>query len=205
MMSDDAYSKIKDKILEKAKSEAAEIKAEAEKKAEEIMKEAELERNRIVSEAREIAQNEASIERKRTVATSALRWKMKALNDSEEHIQKTFDLAFEELEKISNSPSYPKTLTLLAVDAGVGLGGGDMIVKVRERDLNLINPTALADKISSQTGVNTSIEPIAETKLTQGGIIIQKGSVWIDNTFDAIFHRKKRDIRTEVAKILFEN
>ncbi len=204
-MSDDAYSKIKDKILEKARSEAAEIKSEAEKKAEEIMKEAELEKNRIVSEAREVAQSEGSVERKRTVATSALKWKMKALNDKEEYIQKTFDLAFGELEKMSNSPNYPKTLTALAVDAGVGLGGGDMIAKVRERDLNLINPTALADRISSQTGVKTTIDPIADPKLAQGGVIIQKGSVWIDNTFDAIFKRKKRDIRTEVAKILFEN
>lgn len=204
-MSDDAYSKIKDKILEKARSEAAEITSEAEKKAEEIMKEAEMERNRIISEAREIAQSEASVERKRTVATSALKWKMKALNDQEEYIQKTFDFAFEELDKFTNSPNYPKTLTELAVDAGVGLGGGDMIAKVRERDLNLVNPIALADKISSQTGVSTTIQPIVEPKLARGGIILQKGSVWIDNTFDAIFNRKKRDIRTEVAKILFEN
>lgn len=202
-MSDDAYAKIKDNILEKAQNEVVKIKAEAEKKAVEIMTEAEQEKNRIVSEARNKAQNEAVVERKRAVATSALKWKMMALKDKEQFIQKTFDLAFEELKKLTSSSDYPHILTSLVTDAGVSLGGGDLIVKVREADFRLINPTAIAEKISSQAGVKTTLEPVAETTLVYGGAIVQKASIWVDNSFMAIFERKKRDIRTEVARTLF--
>ncbi|MFQ5979094.1 MAG: V-type ATP synthase subunit E [Candidatus Heimdallarchaeota archaeon] len=202
-MSEDAYSKIKDKILEKAQNEVAELKAEAEKKATEIMNEAEQEKSRIISEARDKAQNEAAVERKRAVATSALKWKMMALEDKEQFIQKTFDLAFEELKKLANSSDYPHILTSLVADAGISLGGGDLIAKVGEADLRLINPTAIAEKITAQTGVKTTLEPAAEATLAYGGAIVQKGSIWVDNSFMAIFERKKRDIRTEVARILF--
>jgi vacuolar-type H+-ATPase subunit E/Vma4 len=202
-MSDDAYSKIKEKILEKAKNEASEIETHAEKQISEIMKEAEQEKERIISEARVKAQNEAAVERKRAVATSALKWKMQTLEDKEQYIQKTFDMAFEELRKVSGSPDYPQILSSLVVEAGVGLGGGDLTVKVRETDLSLINARVIADRISSETGVNTTLEPSPDAKLAYGGAIVQKGSIWIDNTFQAIFERKKRDIRTEVARVLF--
>ncbi|MFX0113252.1 MAG: V-type ATP synthase subunit E [Candidatus Hodarchaeota archaeon] len=204
-MSDDAYSKIKEKILEKAKNEVSEIEATTEKQVSEILKEAEHEKERIVSEAQVKAQNEAAVERKRAVATSALKWKMQTLEDREQYIQKTFDMAFEELRKVSSSPDYPQILSSLVVEAGVGLGGGDLIVKVRETDLSLINARAMADRISSETGVNTTLTPTSEVKLIYGGAVVQKGSIWIDNTFKAIFERKKRDIRTEVARVLFSD
>ena len=56
-----AYSKIKDKILEEAQSEIAEITVEAQKQADDILKEAEQEKIRIIEEAKEKADNSAAI------------------------------------------------------------------------------------------------------------------------------------------------
>ncbi len=199
----DAYSKIKETILEKAESEITEFQTEAEKQAGKILKEAENEKERIIAEMEEENKSKAITEQKRNIATSALKWKMKTLEDKENYIQKIFDLAFEELKKVSTTQEYPRILSSLIIDGGVGMGGGDLEIKVRNTDISLISTGTLAQEISSKTGVPTQLKPITENITEYGGSIIQKGSIFIDNTFEAILERKKRDIRTEIAKTLF--
>ena len=125
------------------------------------------------------------------------------LEDKEKYIQQTFEIALNDLKKLSDSSDYPRILSSLIVDAGIGLGGGDLMAKVREVDLALIKPDDLADEITSKIGTNTNLELVVAVGSPIGGAIVQQGSTWVDNTFESIFERKKRDIRTEVARILF--
>ena len=143
----------------------------------------------------------------------------------EEYIDQVLTEALDSLENMRNDPSYPSIINKLAVQGGVAVGGGKITVLVATEDLGKLNTDFVSNEVSQRTKCPTYVEKKSEgfieiqnqsitreedladsaaSKVKRvGGVIVTKGSIWADNSFEAIINRRRRDLRIQAAKILF--
>ncbi len=199
-------SSLKQEILEDARKKSELILNEARGHADSIKKQIEEEINHLLQRAKDEAESLKQTEIRRQRATAIIENKMKRLNVKEEMINTVFSEALEKIDAMRGQPQYKELLMSLAVQAGKALDGGTLVVELSEEDKKMFDAKAAAAKITQVTGNETVIE--VKTKdfpLThKGGLIVHKGNIFVDNTINSIFQRRKVKIRQQIAKKLFE-
>lgn len=201
---------ITEMILEEAKKSAEHIIQEAQKSAEETL---EKQRQLGVQKANESAQllfkkaeSEVELNKLRSMANAKIKANWVILSKKETWIDNVLNEAKNKLKTLTQSKKYLPILEKLITEAGVILGGKELEVLLNEQDSALpLKFDDLAKEISERTGVKTKLRLSEEKPKVIGGAIVRtaNGKVLMDNTFDDILRRREKDLRSEIAKILF--
>lgn len=178
------------------------IKKEAEEKAKEIQlkadQEYEIEKTGIVrNETSNIDSNfedklkKASLKQQITKSTIANKMRLKVLSAREENLDKIFDNAKEELQKLAKKEKqYKPVLQALIVEAALRLLEDKVIVQVLERDQklakSLIDDVTKDYKEIANKDVTIVISDKFLNKDTAGGVVItnENGKIKVDNTLE---------------------
>lgn len=196
--------KIADENIAKAKTEEAAIIAKGEENATNT-------KNKISDNAAK----QANINYQRIISEAKMNARRAQLGAREEVIEAAFEKAQEELKNIASTSSeqYSKSLEKMIIEAATEIGGGNLIVYLKSDDFDKIKEKhifkgSLADlekEIENQTGNKTKLE-IGDSINTIGGAVIktENGDIEVNNTIEARMLRFKKDLRSQVAKILFD-
>ena len=132
------------------------------------------------------------------------------LGAKEEVIEAAFAKATEDLKAKASSDDaeYSESLIKMIEEATEELGGGDLIVQVKESDVAKVEGhlKKLSADLATKTGVSTTLvlgEPIDAI----GGAILKtrNGDIEVNNTIESRLDRFKGLLRSEVANVLFKN
>jgi len=193
-------------IIGNAKIEANKFLTEAKEQIKEILEKgkttAEKEKEEIIeTEAKQIKELE-----KQQISSINLKARREILQKKEEEINQVFNLAKEELKKFPKKEAYKKVLQTMIIEAGMVIGGGNIVIKTRKEDKNILTDlTGIAKEITKVSGNKSNLKISKDSIQSIGGVIVQleDESITIDNTFEARLEQKYRSIRTEVARKLF--
>ena len=204
----DGADKIVSSIISEAQSKADAIIQEAEKEvaliAEEGQKEAALEKEKIL----ENAKKQSAMKYQQLISEAKMNSRRAELEAREEVIESAFKRAEDELKKIASTDSdeYKESLKKIIAEASVEIGGGDLILSLKEADVAKVKTAipAIEKDIEKSTGTKTTLE-IGENINTIGGAIVKtkNGEIEVNNTIEARTLRFKKVLRSEVAKVLF--
>jgi len=197
-------------ILQEAKKSAEHIIQEAQKSAEEILeKQRQLGVQKANESARLIvkkAESEVELNKLRSMANAKIKANWVILSKKETWVDNVLNEAKNKLKILTQSKEYISILEKLITEAGVILGGKELEVLLNEQDSTLpLKLDDLAKEISEKTGFETKLRLSGEKLKVIGGAIVRtaNGKVIMDNTFDDILRRREKDLRFEIAKILF--
>lgn len=196
--------KLKDEILEAAEKKKQEILDRANKRADDILSEAREKAEEVKNRNSSKTKTQGLISCKLECSKVRLQHKMEFQLKKQELIEETYEKGFRKLKEIVNSKEYDSYLNEFVIDGGKAVFGGNLTILVREQDKGKIDTKKCTTEIKAGTKQETSLTIQSLSKQTIGGCIVQKGKIWVDNTIEAIFDRKKRDLRIALAKILFE-
>ncbi len=117
-----------------------------------------------------------------------------------------FDQAQKKLTGFVSSPEYAPTLNNLITEAAIGLNGGDLKIKIQTGHGKYIDTSQIQQRVTQRTNTTTTLSVIEENLRSAGGAIVSNSdeTILIDNTFEARLRRMREEIRTKIAKILFE-
>jgi V/A-type H+-transporting ATPase subunit E len=201
--------KIVSSIISEAQSKADVIIQETEREAalilEEGQKEAALEKEKIL----ENAKKQSAMKYQQLISEAKMNSRRAELEAREEIIESAFKRAEEELKKIASTDSneYKESLKKIIEEASIEIGGGDLVLSLKEDDVAKIKGAipAIEKDIENKTGTKTTLE-IGENITTIGGAIVKtkNGEVEVNNTIEARMLRYKKVLRSEVAKVLFK-
>lgn len=101
--------------------------------------------------------------------------------------------------------SYSDILAGLIKEGVLTAGGGNVEILVDEKDKNIVTDKLLK-KIASKVGGDVSLTLSDEHVTCSGGVVIRTsdGRIEVDNTFEKRFERISGDVKTDIAKTLFE-
>jgi V/A-type H+-transporting ATPase subunit E len=131
------------------------------------------------------------------------------LEAREEIIESAFKRAEEELKTIASTDNkeYKESLKKAIEEASIEIGGGDLVLSLKEEDIAKIKDAipAIEKEIEKSTGTKTTLE-IGENISTIGGAVVKtkNGEIEVNNTIEARMLRFKKVLRSEVAKVLFK-
>jgi len=196
------------------------ILSEAQKKADEIIQNAELEvktleekKSKVADFEKEKILDDANKQSKMRYQQIISEAKMKSrrleLETREEVIEESFNKATEELKKIASTSDkeYIDSLNGIIEEAAIEINGGDLIIHTKEEDITKVKNLVdnIASKVSSETGNDTKFE-FGDPINTIGGAILKtkNGEIEVNNTIEARLLRYKKDLRSQVAKVLFD-
>jgi len=201
---------ITEMIVEEAKKSAEHILQEAKKSAEDTLKKQKQRGVQRAKEAAEIlvkkAESEAELSKLNSIANSKIKAKWVVLSKKETWIENVLNEAKNELKVLTQSKKYLRILEKLITEAGVILGGKELEVLLNTQDSALpLKLDNLANAIGEKTGFETKLKLSEEKTEVIGGAIVRTddGRIIMDNTFDDILRRKEKELRSEIAKILF--
>ena len=201
---------ITEMILEEAKKSVEHILQEAKKSAEDTL---EKQKQRGVQRANEAAklllkkaESEAELNKLNSIANSKIKANWVILSKKETWIDNVLNEAKNELKILTQSKKYLPILEKLITEAGVILGGKELEVLLNAHDSALpLKLNDLAKEIGEKTGFKTKLKLSKEKLEVIGGAVVRTadGKVIMDNTFNDILQRREKELRSEIAKILF--
>lgn len=200
--------KIVSNIISGAQSKVDVIISEAEAEVQSIKdngnREAELSKQRILNDG----EKQSKMRYQQIVSEAKMNSRRAQLRAREDVIEEAFNKATEELEDIASSSSdvYKKSLIEIITEAALEIGGGDLIIQLKSEDEDKIkgNLNEIESDVESKIGVKTTLE-IGEPIKTIGGAILKtkNGEIEVNNTIESRMLRFRKDLRSKVAKILF--
>ncbi|MGC9517647.1 MAG: V-type proton ATPase subunit E [Methanomicrobiales archaeon] len=201
--------KIVSSILSDAQGEADTIIQEAETKAKSIInqgeEQAQMEKEKIIEDAKKLA----NMKYQQIISEAKMNARRTELEGREEVIEKAFSKAEDELREIASTSSseYLDSLINIVKEASIEIGGGDLLVLLKEEDISKIKDSLvdIGEYVEKTTGNKTSIE-IGDNIKTIGGAIVKtkNGEIEVNNTIEARMQRFKKSLRSEVARVLFK-
>lgn len=186
-----------DKIIQEAQAEVDQINTKATKNAE-------VERNKIL----ENGKKQSDMRYQQIISEAKMNARRAELGAKEDVIEAAFNKALDELsQKASSSDAqYTSSLTTMIKEAGIEIGGGDLIVKVKESDASTVSSklSTIANDIKMTTGVNTNLT-LGDSIDVIGGAVLAtaNGDIEVNNTIESRLERNKKILRSEVASVLF--
>ena len=201
--------KIVSSIMSDAQIKAEAILAKAEKEKESILSEGEVqavvEKERIL----ETAEKQAKMRYQQIISEAKMNSRRMELEAREEMIEEAFNKAEEKLTEIASSDAaeYKTSLQKMITEAGVEIGGGDLVVLVKESDVTKVKDSlpSIEKEITDKINTTTKLE-MGENIPTIGGTVLKtkNGEIEVNNTIKARMQRFKKSLRSEVAGILFQ-
>lgn len=201
--------KIVSSIMSDAQIKADSIIQEAESKSSSILEEGQktalMEKEKILEDAKK----QSKMKSQQIISEAKMNSRRMELEAREEVIDEAFKKAQEKLKEIATSESteYIESLKSIITEAAIEIGGGDLIILLKEADMAKIKDSlaALEKDVTEKIGVSTTLE-IGENINTIGGAIIKtkNGEIEVNNTIEARMLRFKKTLRSEVAAVLFK-
>lgn len=201
--------KIVSSIMSDAQIKAEAILTKAEKEKESILSEGEVqsvsEKERIL----ETAEKQAKMRYQQIISEAKMNSRRMELEAREEMIEEAFQKAEEKLKMIASSDAseYKASLEKVITEAGVEIGGGNLLVLIKKDDEAKIAGSlpSIEKSISEKTGNVTKLE-MGENIPNIGGAILKtkNGEIEVNNTIEARMLRFKKSLRSEVAGIFFQ-
>lgn len=193
-------------IIEDAEQQKKTILIEAEEEAKKILDQARSEKERI-SKAKLIeVEKEEEQKVQRELSKLRIKNKIDFNNTKNQLLNETFTKSLKRIQewKDKKSEEYCSGLEHQIIQGGISLEGGDLTVMLAPEDVSLIDINKLESKITKVSGVDTTIKIAAsENDAVDGGSIISKGLLAVNNTIKARLDRQEQTLRDEVHKILF--
>ncbi|HDQ05481.1 MAG TPA: hypothetical protein ENN36_02010 [Candidatus Bathyarchaeota archaeon] len=207
MATSDPIEAMKTKILRDAEEKAQKIVLEAKKEAKKTNEQVKVEIKKLEeTEKREIKERIEESKRKR-MAEEKTEHLRRLQSYKKEIIDSVFDKALQRLKEYSETKQYKKSLKKIIIEAGISIGGGDLIVAVNDRDQKILRRflKQTAEQIEEKTNTKTQLQLAKEPLNSLGGAIISKAkeSATVNNTFEERLNRKKKQISGELENILF--
>ncbi len=204
-MSEQAVEKLKSEILADARKKAAEITQSAEEEKKRILQAAQQQADALYEKLLNEFRADAENLKKQKLARLEIDQKMELVKKKEELVQKVFNEAKERLKQSRGSDRYKKTLQELAIKGIIALEGGNVEILVSKEDMPLLDVATIKNEIKSQHGIETNVEVKTQDFGPHhlGGLIVKKGNIWVDNTWESIIDRNLTNLRLTIAKTLF--
>ncbi|MHA1974934.1 MAG: V-type ATP synthase subunit E [Candidatus Hodarchaeales archaeon] len=203
----DEIANLDEEIIKEAHEKALAIIEDAKTQAKRIMKEAEEKiksKKKIVEEK---GRKEEELKIQREISRVKMNEKLKLYNLKQSFIETIINDSLDKIKEMAknNTDEYQKALKGIILKGGIALEGGELVVQIKENDMDKIDEKAIASEIKKLTNNPTTIKLVAlNGDDFIGGAIIIKGSLKVDNTIEAILERKKKILRNRLHKILFE-
>ena len=220
--------KIVSNIMSEAQAKADENKSQAQVKVDAILADGEKRAEATKVKISEDAAKQADMRYQQIISEAKMNARRAELGAKEEVIEEAFSKATEDLTNMANTndSEYVDALVEMIKEAAVEIGGGDLIVLLKEDDIPKVQdkletiiglvkalikrekPSDLgliATEVSLETDVDTTLE-IGEPIDTIGGAILRtrNGEIQVNNTIESRMLRFKKSLRSEVAKTLFD-
>ncbi|ACV24286.1 V-type proton ATPase subunit E [Methanocaldococcus fervens] len=199
--------KIKSKILEDAKAEANKIISQAEEEKAKILEKAKEEAEKRKAEILKKGEKEAEMTKSRIISEAKLEAKKKLLEAKEEIINMAIEKLREELAKLPEQSEYKDKLINLIKDGAVSLGGGELVVRLNKRDMDIIDDSVLWNLEKEVEEMTKKVTVLKKGKPVDiiGGCIIETadGLKSLDNSLEAIFNRNLDVVRARITEKLF--
>ena len=221
--------KIVSNIMSEAQAKADVNIAEAQTQVESILADGEKRAEATKVKIAEDATKQAEMRYQQIISEAKMNARRAELGAKEEVIEEAFNKATEDLREkaATDDEEYVEALIEMIKEAATEIGGGDLIVLLKEDDIDKVkgkldsiadkvkslikdrnkpvNLNAIAKDVSSEAGVETTLE-IGEPIDTIGGAILRtrKGDIQVNNTIESRMLRYKKSLRSEVAKTLFD-
>ncbi len=198
---------IKKSIEDEAKSKAALMVKEAKAEAETILKNAHKEAEKLKASLLREQENKAKQILQKEISKKRLQGKMEVLETREQVIESLMTDLRTELQKYTKDKKYAKTLENFFMEGALAIGGGDLVLELRDEDKPLFSKEKLAElakKVEKETGNPTTVELADGSLKTLGGLKVsaKDGSVWVDNTFESKIDRQYDDLRIAIMQAL---
>ena len=220
--------KIVSNIMSDAQAKADVNKSEAQVKVDAILADGEKRAEATKVKISEDAAKQAEMRYQQIISEAKMNARRAELGAKEEVIEEAFSKATEDLTNMANTndSEYVDALVEMIKEAAVEIGGGDLIVLLKQEDIPKVQDklesivglikslikrekpsdlSAIATEVSNETDVETTLE-IGEPIDTIGGAILRtrNGEIQVNNTIESRMLRFKKSLRSEVAKTLFD-
>lgn len=197
---------IYEKIENKGRNDALEIKKNGEEKAERLKKEVLEKTEEVIHKMVDNAKEEAKETLKTKYTEFAQMSNQSTLKNRKEIIKMTFEKAFERMSDFSDDELFEYVVKLLKNSQIAG----NEVIKVssssRQRYQKLFskkNNNEL-DILNKELGDNCSLKMSNEDALIDGGFILESEYFDIDYSYRTVLKDLMSEVETELAKILFE-
>lgn len=197
---------IYEKIENKGRNDALEIKKNGEEKAERLKKEVLEKTEEVIHKMVDNAKEEAKETLKTKYTEFAQMSNQSTLKNRKEIIKMTFEKAFERMSDFSDDELFEYVVKLLKNSQIAG----NEVIKVssssRRRYQKLFskkNNNEL-DILNKELGDNCSLKMSNEDALIDGGFILESEYFDIDYSYRTVLKDLMSEVETELAKILFE-
>lgn len=190
-------------IKRRSESNLQEKKEKALEKVKEIFRRSKKESAEEVKQLKEEGISEGIKELDRIISGRRMDVKREIMQDQEEKIQEVLEESKEKI-KSKDLAEYQEDVGNLVVDGGSQLNGGKITVHGDKKSLNALKKLDLdevSERIEEKCECDTSIS--IGDEIDKIGVIVEKGEVRVDNTFEARIDRAKDDLRVEISKILY--
>ncbi len=201
--------KIVSSIMSDAQIKADSILGKAEEENNSILekgnKDALLEKEKILEDAKK----QSNMKYQQLISEAKMNSRRMELEAREEIIEYAFKKAEDKLKEMASSdaPEYKESLKKIISEAAIEIGGGELLILVKESDVSKIKDSILtiAQDVNIKTGKETSLE-LGDNIKTIGGAILKtkNGEIEVNNTIEARMSRFKKDLRSKVAAVLFK-
>jgi len=192
---------ILERIVADAKAEAAGIEAKGDEDAQRILADADVEageiRERIVAKARREAEERAA----RIMTLARLEARNSRLAAKQEAIEEAFCAALQRLRALP--PEQYRDFLLSQVLAAASQGSEELILAPEDRDRFGPGLVAEANEALRRAGRPASLKLADETRPIAGGVILRRGEVEVNCTFETALRLVHDDLVPAVARCLF--
>ncbi|MFX1486286.1 MAG: V-type ATP synthase subunit E [Promethearchaeota archaeon] len=198
---------LKQKIIEDAEKTAKEIIKEVGKERQRILKQDQETLKEAMAKSVKQAEEEAALLRQQQLAEAKVRAKRRILTTKEQLLETAFEEAKKKLAKLTKETKYGKILEDLILNAAINLNGGSLEVSFTgESAEGGVNLKKIADEVTNKTKKTTTMTVSKDNVNATGGVIVRTadGKIEVDNTFDALLDRFKRELRPSIAGVLFQ-
>ena len=189
------------RLLEEAREEAAEIKAEGKERARKIEKEAQKraqeESEAIIDRAREEA--EEIKDRNQTMAR--LEGKKELLTQKQLEIQALFNEVMEEIQQLDRD-RYTEIITEMLLEQAAG--EAKVIFSPRDREELGTEFIAHINKKLKSSGKKGELKLSEESREIKAGFILKEKGVENNNSFEELLSIQREELEAEVARVLFK-
>lgn len=199
---DKIVSSILSEAQQKADGKIQTAQAEVDKIRESGNKQAEAEKNKILDNGKK----QSDMRYQQIISEAKMNARRAELGAKEDVIEEAFKKAQDDLKEIAstNDEKYIDSLVNMIKDAANDVGGGDLIVQLKESDIDKVknNLAEIATNLPNKTNLELG-DPID----TIGGAIVRtkNGDIEVNNTIELRISRFKKLLRNDVANILFKN
>lgn len=195
-----SIEKILAKIKDDARKEADEIKGRAEAKASRIIEDAKQQASDTKKQLIDEGKEEASRYKERQISMAALDFRKKVLEEKQKAIDLAFEKAMERLVSLKDQ-NYLELLEELVFESAE-VGDEELILSPDDqKKLYQGFIESLNVKLNS-SGKKGELKIAGETRDISGGVILRRGKVEINSSFESLIDSLRDELEAEVSKLL---